>query len=82
MTLYFVQLETHDHTYQYEVLTSGFDAVGHARSALGKLIGASEAAIAHMGGVSRIGSDPEAQEVRVTLTMKRDHDTGLREYYA
>lgn len=82
MTLYFVQLETRDHTYQYEVLTADHDAVGHARSALGKLIGASEAAIAHMGNVSRIGSDPEAQEVRVTLTMKRDHQTGERQHYA
>ena len=82
MTLYFVQLETQDHTYQYEVLTGGYDAVGRARSALAELIGPLQAALAHMGGVSRIGEDRNAKEVRVTLTMKRDHETGLKENYA
>jgi len=68
MKLYHVQLETPTHNYSYEVYTNGFDAGALARVHLAGLIGNDQAAMAHLGGYSDIGFDPDRIEPLVTLT--------------
>ena len=82
MILYFVQLETRTATYQFEVFTSDFDAVGRARVALSKEVGKAIAAVAHCGGSGRVGEDRFVKEPSVRLTMKHDYESGEKKTYA
>jgi hypothetical protein len=70
--LYHVQLETKTAIYTYEVYTSDFDAVAHARVHLATLIGPEQAALAHKGGCSKIGEGPDLERPQVTLTLQRE----------
>ena len=78
--LYFVQLETKDATYQFEVFTKDFDAVERARVALASEVGEAVASVAHCGGSGRIGEDGTIMEPSVRLTMRRDYESGDRTY--
>ena len=82
MILYFVQLETKDATYQFEVFTKDFDAVGRARDALASEVGEAAAAVAHCGGSGRIGEDRFVTEPSVRLTLKHNYTSGVRKTYA